>query len=221
MKLEGCTLGFAITGSHCTYKDIPPQIVRLRSFGAQVIPILSHTALHVDSRFGEANDWRKRIEEAAGHPAWTTVAETELIGPKGLFDCLIIAPCTGNTLARLAHAFTDGPVLMAAKSQMRIHRPIVIAVSTNDALGLNSLNLAKLFTTKDIYFVPMGQDDPLGKPKSLVAHMSLLLPTCFHAMEGRQFQPLLVPHPLPDRDVDTSERRELQMISRRVALCND
>src|SRR5690606_6289445 len=120
------------------------------------------------------------------------IPEVEPLGPSGLLDCLVIAPCTGNTLARLANALTDGPVLMAAKAQMRNHRPVVLAISTNDALGLNAANIAKLLAAKDIYFVPFGQDNPQQKPKSMVAQMELIPETCLSAINGQQIQPLVV-----------------------------
>ncbi|TCS92561.1 dipicolinate synthase subunit B [Hazenella coriacea] len=192
MNFEGLTIGFALSGSHCTHDEVLPQMKRLVEQGARIIPILSHTVATVDSRFGTAEDWKKQIIEMTGETPLMTIPEVEPLGPKGLLDCLVIAPCTGNTLARLANAITDGPVLMAAKAQMRNHRPVVLAISTNDALGLNATNLARLLTAKDLYFVPFGQDNPEKKPKSMVARMELIPETCRLAIEGRQLQPLVV-----------------------------
>lgn len=192
MNFADKTIGFAMTGSHCTHDEVLPQMVRLVELGARVIPILSHTVATVDSRFGTAEDWKKKVYEITGEKALMTIPEVEPFGPKGIIDCLVIAPCTGNSIARLANALTDGPVLMAAKAQMRNHRPVVLAISTNDALGLNAANLAKLLAAKDIYFVPFGQDHPHKKPKSMVAQMDLIPETCMSAMKGQQFQPILV-----------------------------
>lgn len=192
MILEGKTIGFGLTGSHCTHDEVLPQMERLVSLGAKVIPIMSYTVANVDSRFGTAEDWKQKVREITGSDPLTTIQEAEPLGPSGLLDCYVIAPCTGNSLARLANALTDGPVLMAAKAQMRNHRPVILAISTNDALGLNAANLAKLLAAKDIYFVPFGQDAPVKKPKSCVSRMDLIPDTCAAAMEGTQLQPLLV-----------------------------
>ncbi|SEN44397.1 dipicolinate synthase subunit B [Lihuaxuella thermophila] len=192
MNFEGLTVGFAMTGSHCTHDEVLPQMERLVQLGAKVIPIISHTVATVDSRFGTAEDWKRKIETITGRTPLMTIPETEPFGPSKMLDCLVIAPCTGNTLARLANALTDGPVLMAAKAQMRNHRPVVLAISTNDALGLNAANLARLLAAKDIYFVPFGQDAPEKKPKSMVARMELIPETCLAAIEGKQLQPLIV-----------------------------
>jgi dipicolinate synthase subunit B len=192
MSLEDKTIGFGLTGSHCTHDEVLPQMERLVSLGANIIPIMSHTVANVDSRFGTAEDWKRKIKDITGREPYTTIQETEPLGPSGILDCYIVAPCTGNSLARLANALTDGPVLMAAKAMMRNHRPVILAISTNDALGLNAANLAKLLVSKDIYFVPFGQDAPEKKPKSCVSRMDLIPDTCVAAMEGKQLQPLLV-----------------------------
>ncbi|GGE25057.1 dipicolinate synthase subunit B [Marinithermofilum abyssi] len=192
MNLEGKTIGFGMTGSHCTHDEVLPQMKRLKDLGARVVPILSHTVQTVDSRFGTAAGWMEKIREITGEEPMTSVPDAEPIGPKKLLDCMLIAPCTGNSLARLANALTDGPVLMAAKAQMRNHRPVVLAISTNDALGLNASNLAKLVAAKDIYFVPFGQDAPERKPKSMVSRMELIPETCEAAINGYQIQPMIV-----------------------------
>ncbi|MFC4077887.1 dipicolinate synthase subunit B [Salinithrix halophila] len=192
MDLTGKTIGFGLTGSHCTHDEVLPQMERFVELGARVIPIVSHTVQKVDSRFGTAKDWMEKIKGITNEKIYASVPEVEPIGPKNLLDCMLIAPCTGNSLARLANALTDGPVLMAAKAQMRNHRPVVLAISTNDALGLNAANLARLLAAKDIYFVPFGQDNPEGKPKSMVARMDLIPETVQAAMDGYQLQPLIV-----------------------------
>lgn len=192
MNFAGLTIGFGMTGSHCTHDEVLPQMRRLVELGARVIPVISHTVATVDSRFGSAENWKKMIEEITGETPLTTVPETEPLGPSKLLDCYLVAPCTGNTLARLSNAITDGPILMAAKAQMRNHRPVVLAISTNDALGLNSSNLATLLAAKDIYFVPFGQDSPEKKPKSMVARMELIPETCLAAIRGEQLQPMII-----------------------------
>lgn len=192
MNLKGLTIGFGLTGSHCTHDEVLPQMKRMVELGAEVIPIISHTVATVDSRFGTAEEWKQKIHSITGRTPLMTIPEVEPFGPNQTLDCLVIAPCTGNTLARLANALTDGPILMAAKAQMRNHRPVVLAISTNDALGLNAVNLAKLLAAKDIYFVPFGQDAPEKKPKSMVARMELIPEACLTAIEGKQLQPMIV-----------------------------
>ncbi|MBA4550034.1 dipicolinate synthase subunit B [Thermoactinomyces intermedius] len=192
MNFQNLTIGFGMTGSHCTHDEVLPQMKRLVELGANVIPVISHTVATVDSRFGTAEEWKKKIKEITGRTPLMTIPEVEPFGPEKSLDCYVIAPCTGNSLAKLANALTDSPVLMAAKAQMRNHRPVVVAISTNDALGLNAVNLAKLLAAKDIYFVPFGQDAPEKKPKSMVARMELIPETCLAAIEGKQLQPLIV-----------------------------
>ncbi|KFZ40066.1 MULTISPECIES: dipicolinate synthase subunit B [Thermoactinomyces] len=192
MNFQNLTIGFGMTASHCTHDEVLPQMKRLVELGANVIPVISHTVATVDSRFGTAEDWKKKIKEITGRTPLMTIPEVEPFGPEKSLDCYVIAPCTGNSLAKLANALTDSPVLMAAKAQMRNHRPVVVAISTNDALGLNAVNLAKLLAAKDIYFVPFGQDAPEKKPKSMVARMELIPETCLAAIEGKQLQPLIV-----------------------------
>src|SRR5579875_1089383 len=192
MELKGKTIGFAVTGSHCTYEEVYPEIQRLVEMGVDVVPIFSNTVLSVSTRFGEAGEWAKKIEEVTGHEAITTIPEAEPLGPSKRLDCLVIAPCTGSSLSRLAAANTDSAVLMAAKSTMRNDRPVVLAISTNDGLGLNMFNLAKLMNTKNIFFVPFGQDAPHVKMNSLVSLMELIPDTISAALEKRQLQPVLI-----------------------------
>jgi len=192
MDWKGKTVGYALSGSHCTFEEVMPQIQRFVDAGANVIPIVSHSLLTTDTRFGTAEKWRNELTRITGNEIISSIVQAEPLGPSKLIDVLTIAPCTGNTTSRLANAITDSPVLMAAKAQMRNGRPIVIAISTNDGLGLNLANIAKLLVTKNIYFVPFGQDDPINKPNSLVARMDLIMETCEAALQGKQLQPLLV-----------------------------
>lgn len=192
MELEGKTIGFAVTGSHCTYAETLPVVVDLVTRGVQVVPIVSQTVVQVSTRFGEAGEWVEKLEEATGRKVISSIPEAEPLGPAKRLDCLIVAPCTGNSLSRLANAATDSPVLMAAKSTLRNDRPVVLAMSTNDGLGLNLYNIARLINMKNIFFVPFGQDDPHGKMNSLVADMKLIPDTCQAALEKRQIQPMLI-----------------------------
>lgn len=191
-KLQGKTIGFGLTGSHCTFEETMPEIKRLVDAGARVIPIVTGTIMTTDTRFGTSEGWQQQLREITGENLITTIPEAEPLGPSKLLDVMVIAPCTGNSTSRLANAITDSPVLMAAKATMRNQRPVVVAISTNDGLGLNAANIAKLLAAKNIYFVPFGQDAPDKKPTSLVARMDLILETCEAALEGRQLQPLLI-----------------------------
>ncbi|WP_312115363.1 dipicolinate synthase subunit B [Brevibacillus reuszeri] len=190
--LQGKTIGFGLSGSHCTFEETMPQIKRFVDEGARVIPIVSNTIMTTDTRFGTSQSWQQQIKDLTGEELISTIPQAEPLGPSKLLDVMLIAPCTGSTTSRLANAITDSAVLMAAKATMRNLRPLVIAISTNDGLGLNAANIAKLLAAKNIYFVPFGQDAPDKKPNSLVARMDLLLETCTAAMEGRQLQPLLI-----------------------------
>ncbi|WP_374019864.1 dipicolinate synthase subunit B [Paenibacillus thiaminolyticus] len=192
MNYKGITVGYALTGSHCTFEEVMPQIQRFVDGGARVIPIASNTVMTTDTRFGTSQGWQMQLKEITGNDIISTIVEAEPLGPSKLLDVMVIAPCTGNTTSKLANAMTDSPVLMAAKAQMRNQRPLVLAISTNDGLGLNAANIAKLLVAKNIYFVPFGQDNPSQKPNSLVARMDLVPETCIAALEGRQLQPLLV-----------------------------
>lgn len=169
-----------------------PQIKQFVDAGARVIPIVSNTIMTTDTRFGTSQSWQQQIKDLTGEELISTIPQAEPLGPSKLLDVMLIAPCTGSTTSRLANAITDSAVLMAAKATMRNLRPVVLAISTNDGLGLNAANIAKLLAAKHIYFVPFGQDAPDKKPNSLVARMDLLAETCGAAMEGRQLQPLLI-----------------------------
>jgi len=185
-------IGFAMCGSFCTFSRVTKEIAQLVDAGYDILPILSHTAYTTDTRFGKAQDWIETIETICKTPIIHTIAGAEPIGPKALLDALIIAPCTGNTLAKLACGITDTSVTMAAKAHLRNERPVVLAVSTNDGLGLNAKNIGMLSASRHFYFVPFGQDDPQKKTKSLVADMTMILPTLESALEGKQIQPMLV-----------------------------
>lgn len=192
MDFTGKTVGFGLTGSHCTYEQVLPQMERFVALGATVLPVVSYTVAHVDSKFGEARTWLSKIREITGQDLISSIPEAEPLGPEKRLDVMLIAPCTGNSLAKLANAITESPVLMAAKATMRNRRPVVVAISTNDALGLNAANLAKLMASKNVFFVPFGQDAPEKKPNSLVARMELIPETCWEAMQGKQIQPMVV-----------------------------
>ncbi|CAM3934971.1 dipicolinate synthase subunit B [Paenibacillus alkaliterrae] len=192
MNWNGITVGYALSGSHCTFAEVMPEIKRFVDAGANVVPIVSNTLMTTDTRFGKSEDWQTQLKAITGNELISTIVQAEPLGPSKLLDVLVIAPCTGNTTSRLANAITDSAVLMAAKAQMRNGRPLVLAISTNDGLGLNAANIAKLLVAKHIYFVPFGQDNPVQKPNSLVARMDLVLEACEAALQGKQLQPLLV-----------------------------
>jgi len=165
---------------------------RIIEEGALVWPILSNVVSTVDSKYGKASEWVERVRRITGQDPLTTIVSVEPIGPQKIFDVVVVAPCTGNTLAKIANAITDGPVTMAVKAHLRNQRPVVIAVSTNDGLGLNAKNLGVLLAAKNVYFVPFGQDNPYGKPNSLNAKYELMVDTIVEALDGRQIQPLLI-----------------------------
>ena len=192
MSIEGKKIGFAICGSFCTFSKVMPQVKLLTDMGAEVYPIMSEISYSTDTRFGKAEDFRNYLLEVTKKPLINSVKLAEPIGPKGYLDALVIAPCTGNTLAKIANGVTDSAVSMAAKANLRNEKPLIIAISTNDGLGANARNLGMLLTRRNVYFVPFGQDDCEGKPQSLVADMSLILPSIEAALDkGRQIQPIL------------------------------
>lgn len=189
------TVAFALCGSFCTFEAAVPQAARLAALGWQVLPVMSFAAASTDTRFGPAAGWKARLEAAAGRPVLDTLAAVEPLGPQRLADALVIAPCTGATLARLAAGLSDTPVALAAKSLLRAGRPVVVAVSTNDGLGASGENIARLMQRKHFYFVPFAQDDPVHKPQSLKADLALVPETLAAALEGRQAQPVLLQRP--------------------------
>lgn len=189
--MNGIKIGYAICGSFCTFSQAVPMLEQLAAHGAQITPIMSCTAYGTSTRFGRAEDFVERIESACGKEIIHTIDAAEPIGPKKLLDVLVIAPCTGNTLAKLALGVTDTPVTMAAKAHLRNGRPLILAVATNDGLAASAKNIGQLMNTQNVYFVPFGQDDCNGKPNSLIAHFEQIPETIEAAMNGRQIQPLL------------------------------
>ena len=189
---EATKIGFAICGSFCTFSKVMGEVERLTRMGYDVYPIMSEIASSTDTRFGKAEDFKKYLREVTKKEIITTVKAAEPIGPKGFLDALIVAPCTGNTIAKIANGVTDSCVSMAAKANLRNEKPLIIGVSTNDGLGANAGNIGVLLARKNVYFVPFGQDDSFGKPTSLVADMTQIPDTLSMALEGKQRQPLLV-----------------------------
>ena len=191
--LEGKTIGLGITASHCTYEDVVPKIASLREAGAVVVPVITHSVLVANTRFGTGEEWIQKIEELSGSKVISSIVEAEPLGPKRPLDAFIIAPLTGNTLSKFANAATDSPVLMAAKATLRNGSPVILGISTNDALGLNGQNLIKLINAKNVYFIPFGQDDPIKKPTSLIADFNKMVETVEHAItHKKQIQPIII-----------------------------
>jgi dipicolinate synthase subunit B len=186
-------IGWAFCGSFCTFESAMSVLHSLAADGHEVTPIFSEAAYSTDTRFGPARQWVAKAEEITGRAAVHTIPQAEPIGPKGLFDLLIVAPATGNTLAKLAHGITDGPVTMACKSHLRNGRPLLLAVSTNDGLSGSAPNIAVLSSRKNIYFVPYRQDDAAGKPASLVADVTRIPEIIPRVLGGAQPQPVLLP----------------------------
>lgn len=184
-------VGFAITSSFCTIEKIMKQVIDLVDMGFEVIPIASKGVIECNTRFGNGADFQEVLEKVTGCAVVSNIIDAERFGPKEKLDVLVIAPATGNTIAKLAHGITDSPVTMATKATMRNGSPIVIGVSTNDGLGINGENIMRLMNQKNIYFVPFGQDDYINKPNSLVSHFDLLIPTIKEALENNQIQPVL------------------------------
>ena len=183
-------LGLALCGSYCTYEKLFQAAEKLAET-YDLIPIMSENAAETDTRFGTATEHIKRLMLLSGRKVVTTIAEAEPLGPAQPMDALLIAPCTGNTLAKLSHGITDTAVTMAAKAHLRNGRPVIIALSTNDGLSGSAENIARLLNRKHFYFVPFRQDDPVKKPRSLQADFSLLEETVLAALQGRQLQPIL------------------------------
>lgn len=192
MLLQGVKIGFAFTGSFCTFAKVIPELGRIVSEGADILPVISNAVDMYDTKFGRADEWKTKIEAITGKKIIKTIIDAEPIGPKSLLDIMVVAPCTGNTLGKLANGITDTSVTMACKAHLRNGRPLLIAVATNDGLGTNAKNLGMLLNAKNVYFVPFGQDDPQKKCNSLVAHFDQLLPAIQLALKGEQLQPLLV-----------------------------
>ena len=190
--MEPIRVGFAFCGSFCTYDKAMAALERVKAEFGDVTPIVSERGAALDTRFGNAHDFLREMERICDKRVISTIQAAEPIGPKGLLDALVIAPCTGNTLGKLAAGVTDSSVTMAAKAHLRNGRPLVIAVSTNDGLAASARNIGELLCRKNIYFVPFRQDDPVKKPASLVADFTLVPDAVRAALEGRQLQPLLL-----------------------------
>ena len=184
-------IGFALTGSFCTIPSIFKHIAKLKDNGATIFPVLSFNVAQIDSRFISAQDIVKNLNELTDKKIINSIDSAEPIGPKNYLDALVIAPCTGNTLSKIASGISDTPVTLAAKAILRNKKPLIIAVSTNDGLASNAINLAKLLDKKDVYFVPFAQDDPITKSTSLIANFDKIGDTIKEALEGKQIQPII------------------------------
>ena len=192
MKFENLKIGFILTGSFCTFNKVIPVIKELKEMGADILPIMSYNAYNLDTKFGKASDFINEIELITEKEIIHTIQGAEPIGPKGLTDIMIIAPCTGNTIAKLANDIIDTPATMAAKSHLRNNRPLVISISTNNGLSGNAENIGKLLNRKNYYFVPFKQDNPITKPRSLVFDFSYIPKTIEYALKGEQISPILL-----------------------------
>jgi len=186
------TIGFALCGSFCTFKNVFEEIKKLKKQGYDIVPIMSENSYSLDTRFGDAAHWREQLREITGKSIIHTIPAAEPIGPKKLLDALVIAPCTGNTLAKLTTGITDTCVTLAAKAHLRNGRPLLIAPSTNDALSNAGKNIGSLLNYKNIYFVPFGQDSFDNKPTSMVADFTLIAPALESALKGEQLQPIII-----------------------------
>lgn len=191
MLLDGMKIGFVITGSFCTFDKVIPEIKKIVKEGAEVYPILSESADQFDTRFCTSEAFKSNLKSITGKDAISTIVDVEPIGPKSFLDIVVVAPCTGNTLAKIANAITDTPATMACKAHMRNNKPVVLSISTNDGLGANAKNIGLLLNMKNIFLVPFGQDNPANKPNSLVAKTEMIIPTILEALKGKQIQPIL------------------------------
>ncbi len=190
--MNNIKVGYALTGSFCTFEKSLVQMEKLKQEGYDLIPIMSFNAYTFDTRFGKAEDFRDKIEKICGKEIISTITDAEPIGPKGLTDVMVVLPCTGNTLAKLANGIYDTPVTLAVKSHLRNQRPVVIGVSSNDSLSSTAKNIGLLLNMKHYYFIPMRQDDPQKKPFSVVCDFTLLSETVEAALYGKQLQPILI-----------------------------
>ncbi len=192
MSLKNIKIGFALTGSFCTFEKTIEQMKKLVKLGAEVIPIMSYNSYNLDTKFGTASEHINKIKQITNKDIIHTIQEAEPIGPKKMTDIMLIAPCSGNTIAKLANGITDTPVTMAAKSHLRNQKPLVIAISTNDALSGSAENIGKLLNKKNYYFVPFRQDNPITKPTSLVFDANMIQETLEKALELEQLQPIVL-----------------------------
>ena len=186
------TIAFVMCGSFCTLQKAISQMNKLVELGYNILPIMSFNAATIDTRFGTAKNFQKQIENISGKEIIKTIQNAEPIGPKNMADIMVVAPCTGNTIGKMCNGITDTPATMAIKSHLRVKKPIVIALATNDALGMSGKNIAKLMNIKNIYFVPLRQDDPEHKPNSLVCDFDMLIPTIDMALLNCQIQPIFM-----------------------------
>ena len=191
MKLEGIKIGLGITGSFCNFSETKNVISNLKAEGADVYPIISFATKNLDTRFYKKEEYIKMLKQESKNNIIDTIQKAEPVGPKKLVDIILVCPCTGNSLAKLANGITDTPVLMAIKGHIRNNKPVVIGVSTNDGLGASLQNIAKLINTKNMYFVPFRQDDYISKPKSLVLDYNYIVDTVYDALHFKQIQPIL------------------------------
>lgn len=192
MDLSNCTIGYGVTGSFCTMEKSKSCLRRLARQGATIVPIFSYNVQKMDTRFGRAKENIEEIQDITKNKGIFTIDEAEPIGPKNHLDIMVIAPCTGNTVAKFNLGITDSPVLMAAKAHIRNQKPLVIALATNDAMGANFKNIGELMNTKNVYMVPLRQDDYRKKPNSLVCDMEQIEMTIISALSGKQIQPVIL-----------------------------
>ena len=192
MDLKDKKIGFTLTGSFCTFQKVIPKMKEIKKLGAEIIPIMSFNSYNLDTKFGKAKDFIEEIENITGKEIIHTIQEAEPIGPKKMTDIMIIAPCSGNTMAKLACDIIDTPATMAAKSHLRNNRPLVIAPSTNNGLSGNAENIGKLLNRKNYYFVPFRQDNPITKPRSIVFDAEYIIKTIEFALDGEQISTILI-----------------------------
>ena len=193
LKLEGKKVGFAFTGSFCTFKAVIEELKKIKNEKADILPIMSYNSYNLDTKFGKAQEYIDQVKDITEKEEIIhTIQDAEPIGPKKLTDVMVIAPCSGNTIAKLANGITDTPVLMATKSHLRNNNPVVLAISTNDGLSGSAENIGKLLNRNNYYFVPFKQDNPITKPRSLVADFKYLIPTIELALDGEQIEPILL-----------------------------
>ena len=192
MEVKNKKIGFVFTGSFCTFKKVIPEMKKLKELKAEIIPIMSYNSYNLDTKFGKAEDFRNEIEEICENKIIHTIQDAEPIGPKHLTDIMIVAPASGNTMAKLACDIIDTPATMAVKSHLRNNLPVVIAPSTNNGLGANMINIASLINRKNYYFVPFKQDNPITKPRSVVFDSSYIIKTIELALDGEQIEPILL-----------------------------
>ena len=192
MDLKDKKIGFTLTGSFCTFQKVIPKMKEIKKLGAEIIPIMSFNSYNLDTKFGKAKDFIEEIENITGKEIIHTIQGAEPIGPKKMTDIMIIAPCSGNTMAKLAYDIIDTPATMAAKSHLRNNRPLVIAPSTNNGLSGNAENIGKLLNRKNYYFVPFRQDNPITKPRSIVFDAEYIIKSIEYALDGEQISPILI-----------------------------